>query len=154
MNEYYNINNNTESNNDTPISRDSISRDNINRQLILTNNELVSVNIIHKLSNNEYDNLFISSIIFIFLFDASAVNTIIEAIVRNTPILVNKIEPVVEYLGINYPFYYENMEEATIKLNDIKLIKKTHEYLKKMDKTFLNVESFINNFKNILQTLI
>ena len=155
MNEYYNINNNNiDTNNDTPISRDSISRDNNNRQLILTNNELMSVNIIHKLSNNDYDNLFISSIIFIFLFDASAVNTIIEAIVRNTPILVNKIEPVIEYLGKDYPFYYENIDEATIKLNDIKLIKKTHEYLKKMDKNFLNVESFINSFKNILQTLI
>ena len=114
----------------------------------------MSVNIINKLSNNDYDNLFISSIIFIFLFDASAVNTIIEAIVRNTPILVNKIEPVIEYLGKDYPFYYENIDEATIKLNDIKLIKKTHEYLKKMDKNFLNVESFINSFKNILQTLI
>ena len=86
-------------------------------------------------------------ILFIFLIDASAVNTIIEAIVRNTPILVNRIDPVVEYLGFDYPFYYDTMEEATEKLNNINCIKKTYEYLKKKDKSFLSIENFVQQIK-------
>jgi hypothetical protein len=132
------------------ISRDCISRDNLERENGLSENELRSVELINELSPSDYDKLLISCIIFIYLIDASAANTIIEAIVRNTPILINKIEPVVEYLGSGYPFYYESMEEATEKLNNMKLIKKTYEYLKNMDKTFLKIETFINNFKKII----
>jgi hypothetical protein len=132
------------------ISRDCISRDNLERDNQISEHELHSVELINELSPSDYDKLLISCIIFIYLIDASAANTIIEAIVRNTPILINKIEPVVEYLGSGYPFYYESMEEATEKLNNMKLIKKTYEYLKKMDKTFLKMETFMNNFKKII----
>ena len=126
-----------------------ISRDDKSRIINLDDNELNSVEILKEVSSIDYDKLLITCIIFIYLFDASAVNTIIEAIVRNTPILVNKIEPVIEYLGSDYPFYYESMEEATSKLNNIKIIKKTYEYLKKMNKTFLKIDTFINSFKKI-----
>ena len=57
----------------------------------------------------EYDQLLEKNIVFIELIDASANNTILECIVRNTPIIVNKIEPVVEYLGDDYPLYFENL---------------------------------------------
>jgi polysaccharide pyruvyl transferase WcaK-like protein len=148
MNGYYNKLSKTD--NIAMISRDCISRDNLERDNELSDDELKSVKLINELSSSDYDKLLISCIIFIYLIDASAANTIIEAIVRNTPILINKIEPVVEYLGSGYPFYYESMEEATGKLNNMKLIKKTHEYLKKMDKTFLKIQTFMNNFKKVI----
>ena len=67
-----------------------------------------SVNIINKLSNQEYDNLLTENIVFINLIDASAVNTLIECMVRNTPIIINRHPVVVELLGENYPLYYDN----------------------------------------------
>jgi hypothetical protein len=52
-----------------------------------------------------------------------------------------------DYLGIDYPFYFSDMTEANEKIKNLDLIKQTHLYLKKMDKTFLDVNSFINNIK-------
>ena len=114
------------------------------------------VEIIDKLDDETYDQLFHSSIIFIKLIDASAVNTIIEAIVRNTPILVNPLDAVIEYLGVDYPFYYNTLDEATKKANDPYIIRKTHFYLKKKDKTFLSIDHFMNSLRNlkIFQSLL
>jgi polysaccharide pyruvyl transferase WcaK-like protein len=105
------------------------------------------VEILDKLASDEYDELFKTSIIFIKLVDASAVNTVIESIVRNTPILVNPLDAVVEYLGKDYPFYYKTLEEATAKANDQYVIRKTYFYLKKMDKTNLRLDIFLQNFR-------
>ena len=102
-----------------------------------------------KINDETYDELLKTSIIFIKLLDASAVNTIIEAIARNTPILVNPLDAVIEYLGKDYPFYYNSMEEATKKANDPYLIRKTYFYLKKKDKTFLTIEHFISSLRNL-----
>ena len=96
---------------------------------------------------DDYDNVFINNIIFIDLFNASANNTILECIMRNTPILVNKIEPVTEYLGVDYPFYFTNLEEIPDLLNDTN-IEKTYNYLKNMDKSQFTIEYFINDIVN------
>lgn len=89
-----------------------------------------SAEIIDFLPNDQYDKLLCSCIIFLDLYDSSANNTIIEGIARGTPILVNKLDPVVEYLGSNYPYYYDSYEHARDMLHDKDLIIKTHEYLK------------------------
>lgn len=89
-----------------------------------------SVEIVHRLPNNEYDHLLSETIMFLHLCDSSASNTVIECIARGTPLLVNRLEPVIEYLGKDYPFYYTTLEEASQKLSDIALIKKTADYLK------------------------
>jgi len=114
------------------------------------------VEIIEKLDDTAYDELLQTSIIFIKLIDASAVNTIIECIVRNTPILVNPLDAVIEYLGKDYPFYYNTLDEASKKANDPYLIRKTYFYLKKKDKTFLTIENFMDNLRNlkIFQSLL
>ena len=65
-----------------------------------------NINFIEHVDNKNYDLLLSENIVFVNLVDASAVNTIIECIVRNTPIIVNKIPAVVEMLGENYPMYY------------------------------------------------
>jgi polysaccharide pyruvyl transferase WcaK-like protein len=137
---------------DSTESTMQISRDNRDRSSS-SDNTLVplynTVELLPQLSAEEYDRLFQLCIIFIYLIDASAVNTIIESIVRNTPILVNRIEPVVEYLGRDYPFYYDTLEEAARKANDIAVVRRTHEYLKGMDKSFLRVENFIRSFQTL-----
>jgi hypothetical protein len=102
-----------------------------------------------RLSDQDYDDLLGESIVFIHLCDSSATNTIIECIVRNTPILVNHSAPVAEYLGSDYPFYYSCIEEADEKLQNEGLIRSTHEYLLNFSgKEELTGHHFLHTFEN------
>jgi hypothetical protein len=94
----------------------------------------------------EYDNILSCNIVFIDLFDAAANNAVLECIIRNTPIIINKLEAVVEYLGNDYPLYFTNLNEINGLLN-IENITKAHEYLKKMDKTDITMDYFIKDIK-------
>ena len=93
-----------------------------------------SVDIIEHLSDIDYDILLSENIVFLNLVNSSAVNTLIECIVRNTPLLVNKLPAISELLGEDYPFYYSDYEEAHSKISDIELVKQTHEYMIKLEK--------------------
>jgi Glycosyl transferase family 2 len=77
-----------------------------------------------------YDNLLEEGIVFLALSDAPANTTIVECIARATPVLVNRIGAVTEYLGESYPFYYDTLAEASEKLADLDLIAKTVLYLR------------------------
>jgi hypothetical protein len=95
-----------------------------------TNVELV------RLSVEEYDDILSKNIVFIDLFDASANNTVLECIIRNTPIIINKLPAVIEYLGEDYPLYFNDLEEVEKILKNDSLIKSAHEYLIKMYKEY------------------
>ena len=112
----------------------------------ITEEAINSVHNIEFLSNEDYDRLLTENIVFMDLYDASANNSVIECIVRNTPILVNPLEPVVEYLGAGYPFYFNSLDEATEKLGDIELIRETHHYLQNLPiKKRLTQEYFLQS---------
>jgi hypothetical protein len=99
--------------------------------------------------NNEYDKLLSENILFLNLYDANANNAVLESIVRDTPLLVNPIEAVREYLGEDYPFYYNTLEEAVEKAENKELVYKTHEYLKNHSfKEKLSGEYFLKSFKD------
>ena len=85
---------------------------------------------VQHLSNAEYDALLAENIVFVELHDAGANNTVVECIARSTPIFVNKLPSVVEYLGEDYPLFYESLEEAAEKAMDIELVESAHLYLK------------------------
>jgi hypothetical protein len=95
----------------------------------------------------EYDELLSENIVFIDLFDAAANNTVLECILRQTPILVNKIPATIYYLGENYPMFFEKLEDIP-NLITIQNIKKTHNYLKTVDT--INTNEFISRVVNIL----
>ncbi|KLU02042.1 hypothetical protein RISK_005868 [Rhodopirellula islandica] len=80
-------------------------------------------------NDSEYDELLSTSIVFLDLYDASANNAVVECIARATPLLINRIAPVEEYLGVDYPFYFESLDEAARKAQDLDLVATTHEYL-------------------------
>lgn len=82
-------------------------------------------------SDRKYDELLATSIVFLNLIDAPANTTIIECIRRGTPVLVNRVGGVEEYLGRSYPFYYKSLAEAQEKLADDELIAKTVLYLRR-----------------------
>ena len=85
------------------------------------------------LPNDEYDELLSQNIVFLYLYDASANNAVVECIARATPVLVNPIPAVVESLGPDYPFYFQTLEEAAEKALNAALIERTHVYLKACD---------------------
>jgi hypothetical protein len=131
------------------------------------------VEIIEKVSNEEYDNILSKNIVFLNLIEPSAVNTIIECIIRNTPVIVNKHPAVVELLGEEYPLYYDvndvdihgkkrlkgekkNVFEMNIeiyKLITFDNIKKGYEYLKELNKEKFHIEYFMAEFIKIIQTI-
>lgn len=109
---------------------------------------LSSVQIVERLTDSQYDDLLTSHVVFVKLFDASAVNTLIECVVRNTPICINKLPAVVEILGDKYPLYFDTLEDATNKLK-YDIVLRAHRYLCQMDKTQLKIETFVDKFFTI-----
>jgi len=107
-----------------------------------------SVKMYYTSTFEEYDDLLSKNVVFIHLIDAGANNTILECIIRNTPIIVNKIAPVVEYLGENYPLYYNNLSEVPFLLTDEKIIE-AHSYLCNMNKDDLSFDYFAKQLINI-----
>jgi hypothetical protein len=91
-----------------------------------------TVEIMPYLYNERYDHLLSKNIVFLHLYDSSANNAIIECIVRNTPVLVNPLEAVVEYLGEDYPFYFTSLEEAAEKAEDEDAVNDAHQYLERL----------------------
>jgi hypothetical protein len=87
------------------------------------------VNMKYTESFDEYDNYLTNNIVFLDLFDAAANNAVLECIVRRTPIVINKIPGVVEYLGEDYPLYFENLEDVNELLSYEKIFN-AHIYLK------------------------
>ena len=117
-----------------------------------------NIEVIENLSNEEYDQLLTENIVFLNLVDASTVNTVLECIVRNTPIFVNRHPAVVEMLGPSYPLFYdhtENIFEINTQimklLNNGRSIKNAYEYLKRMDKTKFQINSFVNVLTKIMK---
>jgi hypothetical protein len=98
------------------------------------------------LSNDAYDCLLSKNIAFCHLFDSSANNAVIECIVRTTPVLVNPLPAVVEYLGRDYPFYFNDLEEAAAKAEDMGCVEAAHAYLQNLPKDSLTAESFRRSF--------
>lgn len=107
-------------------------------------------------SNDQYDDLLSMNIAFIDLYDTSANNAIVECIARTTPLLINPLPAVKEYLGDEYPMYFHTLAEAAAKALDPALILETHEYLKTC-KTRKNLSDnyFLTSFQNseLYQTL-
>ena len=116
---------------------------NINKLLNIENSQIKLNDIPVRYTDTfeEYDDLLSKNVVFIHLYDASANNTILECIIRNTPIIVNKIEPVVEYLGEDYPLYFNELHEVPELLNKVE---EAHLYLKNMDKSEFDIKYFYN----------
>lgn len=99
---------------------------------------------------SHYDSYLSNNIVVMEVFDASASNGVLDCIVRNTPIIINKNPAVVEYLGENYPLYFKDPSEIP---GIAKRAEEAHEYLKKMDKTWLNAELFVKQVLTHIESL-
>lgn len=90
-----------------------------------------AVDMLELVPNEEYDRLLASSVVLCLLYATAANNVVIECIARATPIIVNPLPAVVEYLGIDYPLYASDAAEVDARLATPGSIRKAHEYLLK-----------------------
>ncbi|MCL4843167.1 MAG: hypothetical protein KJZ79_15070 [Bryobacteraceae bacterium] len=97
-------------------------------------------------SNDSYDALLARSVVFLHLHGAVANNAIIESIVRHTPVLVNPLPSVREYLGEKYPLYFDTLDEAAAKAANPDLVLAAHHHLAQIDPGFLSGETFCREF--------
>jgi hypothetical protein len=109
---------------------------------------------VENVSNKEFDDLLSRCIVFVDLYDSSANNAIVESIARNTPILVNRIPATEEYLGKDYPLYFNDLDHASSLLYDFDSVYNAHKYLKEMDKRWISGEYFANDLITKLQSVI
>ena len=122
-------------------------------KLLVNNNKSVTVH--EYLENSEYLNILTNNIIFCDYIDCSASNTIVECIATHTPIIVNRLPAVVEYLGEDYPLYFDkiyNSETDSFHLTDQNL-SDTYNHFIKMKKDN-HIDIFINKLQGIVNSSI
>lgn len=117
-------------------------------------NNYKSVNLIERVNDDAYLEILTSSIVFCNYIDCAASNTIVECISTNTPIILNKLPAIIEYLGEDYPLYIENLKKVDDCICITKQdIVKTNRYLIQLNKNDLHLNHFIDSIKNIIQTI-
>ena len=108
-----------------------------------------SVTSTYRVDDQTYDRWLAENIVFLNLFDAVGTTTVMECIASGTPILINKVGAVTEYLGEEYPFYYDTLEEATHKASDLDLIQQTAGYLRNWElREKLTADHFVEEIQN------
>ena len=111
------------------------------------NYDINDIIIFENLDNNDYESLFKDSCVFIDLEDSVANNTILECIKFNTPIIIRRHPSVEEYLGKNYPLFFETTDELLLFNNETyleEMIFKAANYLTNMNKTHVSLNTFNN----------
>ena len=109
-----------------------------------------SVKVLERLSNSDYDKLLSENIVTLNLYEVAACNTVIECIVRNTPIIVNRLKGLEEVLGADYPLFYESLDEADTLCTDLNAIAAGYQHLRKLDKTRFTLDDFLVRMKAIV----
>ncbi|MBL0172146.1 MAG: hypothetical protein IPP90_15760 [Gemmatimonadaceae bacterium] len=103
-------------------------------------------NVLPRHHNADYDALLARSVVFLDLHAAVANNAVIECIVRRTPVLINRLPGAMEYLGVDYPLFFDSLDEAAVKATDPAQVRAAHEYLAAKDISFLSGETFCREF--------
>lgn len=107
------------------------------------------------LDRDDYNHALATGIGFADYYACCASNTILEHIARATPILVNPLPSIVDYLGSEYPFYFNDLKEAEAKLNDTQVIKDAHDYLAKINQQpMYRYDWFIESLRTVLKKIL
>ena len=86
-----------------------------------------------------YDEILRTNVIIADYFACSASNVILECIAKNTPIIINRLKSIEQYLGKDYPLFFNHPEEIPCLM---KRVKEAHDYLKNMNKDDLDIDHF------------
>lgn len=95
-----------------------------------------------RLENSAYDEMLSRSVVFAEFYDVAACNAVLECMTRRTPVLVNRLPALEDYLGAAYPLFYRDLEEAGDFARDDERVAAAHEYLRGLDLARLRAERF------------
>lgn len=104
-------------------------------------------------SLRRYDQILSCSVVLTELFDASANNVVLECIASSTPLIVNRHPATVEYLGSDYPLFFDDIAEVPALLAEDRLID-AHEYLTAIDSRFLDGEHFARSCEDAIRRIL
>ena len=116
----------------------------------LTNDELNSVNKKEYINEEEYQKIFEDNLIFLDVYLTTINNTFLEAIISNTPIILNKHQEYIDLIGYDYPLFFIDINEINNLISNEENIINAHNYLKNIDKTKFTIEYFIENLEKYL----
>ena len=102
-------------------------------------------NILGHLSYEEYNALLRNNIAFLDVIESSANNCVLDCIARNTPLITTRHPAIVEYLGPDYPLYFDTVVSAQKLAIDMAAIEDAHQYLKEYDKSRFNFYSALRS---------
>jgi hypothetical protein len=103
---------------------------------------------IPRCTNSEYDEVLSSNVVCMEFFAASASNAVVECLVRRTPLIVNRLPSIEEYLGKDYPLYFTDMWDITDCL-DLRAVMEAHEYLMTLGTTKYEFSYFASKVAEI-----
>ena len=126
----------------------------VHKELGLESLPQSDVNVLDRLSNEDYDDLLLTNIIMVPLWYAAANNTVLECIEMNVPAFVTRLPATEEYLGVRYPLFYSDIREIEeIIDNQEVLYEKLAEattYLSRMDKTDIRYDRFNSDLLRVI----
>ena len=93
---------------------------------------------------SKYDQILNSKIIIAEYFEASASNVVLECIAHHTPLIINRLPAFEQYLGKEYPLFYDNIDEIPMLIEQATT---GHYYLKLLPTKNLVIDFFLNRIK-------
>lgn len=102
-------------------------------------------NILGHLSYAEYNALLRTNIGFLDVIESSANNCVLDCLARNTPLIAARHPAIVEYLGPDYPLYFDTAVQAQKLAASMAAIEDAHQYLKEYDKSRFNFYTALRN---------
>ena len=114
------------------------------RRPILDNDVVIK----KRISNDRLNRWLSSSCVFAEFIDCGASNIIVECILRNTPLVVNRHPSIEEYLTPDYPLFYDKFEDARLLFNRAE---EGHEFLKQIN--LPTVEDFVAEVRTFISEL-
>jgi hypothetical protein len=95
-------------------------------------------------NHDDYDRLVRQNIVIIDLWAAAANNAILEGAALQAPFLIRKLDGPVEYLGAEYPLFFETLDEVQYLLDHEEVLREkmweAHFYLKQRDVSMYSID--------------
>ena len=104
-----------------------------------------SCSIIQELNREKYEELITNSLLYLNMIYAAGTTVVLESISRCIPIILNRLPAFEDYLGKNYPLFYESKEQAEALFCNRETLKSGFEYLCDLNKRNLFPETFLRS---------
>jgi hypothetical protein len=105
------------------------------------------VQVIPGLAPDDYHATLRRCVVFLEFLTVAASNVVVECIARNTPLLVNRLPALEDYLGRDYPLFYDDIADAHRLLDPVAL-HRGHTCLAAMKKDGLRIETFLDRLRH------